>query len=77
MEQRGERRMATKKNGNEVKQEELTAEDYAIIAAGLTALGDFFAFMSLLKAKEVTKETGEDPSLSPLLYVRSKKRKRI
>ena len=62
-------------NGNGEKQEELSAEDYAIIGAGLTALGDFFAFLSLIKAKEVTKQTG-DAEVSPLLYVLSKKRKR-
>ncbi|MDQ0192483.1 hypothetical protein [Paenibacillus wynnii] len=68
--------MANKNNGNEEKQEELSAEDYAIIAAGLTALGDFFAFLSLIKAKEITKETGEAPGAIPLVYIRSKKRKR-
>ena len=68
--------MANKNNSNEEKQEELSAEDYAIIGAGLTALGDFFAFLSLLKAKEATKETDDNAGVSPLLYIRSKKRKR-
>ncbi|MDT3427417.1 hypothetical protein J2Z22_002980 [Paenibacillus forsythiae] len=36
------------------REDELSAEDYAIIAAALSALGDFFFFMSLVKAKEVT-----------------------
>ncbi|WP_036657758.1 hypothetical protein [Paenibacillus wynnii] len=68
--------MATKNNGNEEKQEELSAEDYAIIGAGLTALGDFFSFLALVKAKEIVKETGADPGVVPLVYIGSKKRKR-
>ncbi|BCG60146.1 MULTISPECIES: hypothetical protein [Paenibacillus] len=44
--------MASKKNSP--LEDELSAEDYAIIAAALVALGDFFAFLSLVKAKETT-----------------------
>ncbi|WP_233184031.1 hypothetical protein [Paenibacillus sonchi] len=70
-------------NGNSTKDssstlpetEELDAEDYAIIAAGLTALGDIFAFLSLVKAKQVTKETGGQAGIDPLLFIRSRKNK--
>ncbi|KWX85262.1 hypothetical protein AMQ83_25825 [Paenibacillus riograndensis] len=71
------------KDGNSTKDssdnlpetEELDAEDYAIIAAGLTALGDIFAFLSLVKAKQVTKETGGKAGIDPLRIIRSKKNK--
>ncbi|WP_156934112.1 hypothetical protein [Paenibacillus zanthoxyli] len=47
--------MANNKNIQRIPQEEeLTSEDYAIIAAALSALGDFFFFLSLVKAKETT-----------------------
>ncbi|WP_156130496.1 hypothetical protein [Paenibacillus durus] len=47
--------MANKKNIQRIPQEEeMSAEDYAIIAAALSALGDFFFFLSLVKAKETT-----------------------
>ncbi|QWU14827.1 hypothetical protein SAMN04487895_1066 [Paenibacillus sophorae] len=47
--------MANKKSIQSIPQEEeLSAEDYAIIAAALSALGDFFFFLSLVKAKEST-----------------------
>lgn len=59
--------------------EELSAEDYAIIAAGLGALGEIFAFLSLVKAKQVTKETGgqvgEGLGLGPALFVQSRYKK--
>lgn len=57
--------------------EELSAEDYAIIAAGLGALGEIFAFLSLVKAKQVTKETGGQAGLEvdPILFVQSRKKK--
>ncbi|MNC51471.1 hypothetical protein D3C76_167600 [compost metagenome] len=63
------------KNGAPVETEELDAEDYAIIAAGLSALGEIFAFLSLVKAKEVTKETGGQVSIDPVLFVQSRKKK--
>ncbi|AHV98292.1 hypothetical protein [Paenibacillus sabinae] len=44
--------MASKNNSP--LEDELSAEDYAIIAAALTALSDFFAFLSLVKAKQTT-----------------------
>ena len=69
--------MADKNSGKQDEQPELSAEDYAIIGAGLTALGDFFAFLSLIKAKEVTKETGDDTPAVPLVYIRSKRKKRF
>ncbi|MFC3745608.1 hypothetical protein [Paenibacillus sp. GCM10012306] len=71
--------MPTNSNGNSsnnsggegVEANELSAEDYAIIGAGLTALGDFFAFLSLVKAKEITKETGGQTGVTPLAIIRS------
>ncbi|GGH14891.1 hypothetical protein [Paenibacillus segetis] len=38
---------------------DLTAEDLAIIAAGLQVLGDLFAFYSLLKEREDTEKKGK------------------
>lgn len=62
-----------------VETEELSAEDYAIIAAGLGALGEIFAFLSLVKAKQVTKETGGQAGvglgLDPVLFVQSRYKK--
>ncbi|WP_379131779.1 hypothetical protein [Paenibacillus sp. sgz500958] len=65
-------------NGNPVETEELSAEDYAIIAAGLTALGDLFAFLSLVKAREVTKTTGGEAGggMNPVVFLRSNKKSR-
>ncbi|KWX70708.1 hypothetical protein [Paenibacillus jilunlii] len=62
-------------NGAPLETEELDAEDYAIIAAGLTALGDIFAFLSLVKAKQVTKETGGQAGIDPVLFIQSRKKK--
>jgi hypothetical protein len=64
-------------NSPTVETEELSAEDYAIIAAGLGALGEIFAFLSLVKAKQVTKETGGQAGLQvdPVLFVQSRKKK--
>ncbi|OKP84668.1 hypothetical protein A3844_19460 [Paenibacillus helianthi] len=62
-------------NTTPVEGEELDAEDYAIIAAGLTALGEIFAFLSLVKAKQVSKETGGNVSVDPILFVQSRKKK--
>jgi hypothetical protein len=59
--------------GDSVEANELSAEDYAIIGAGLTALGDFFAFLSLVKAREITKETGGQSDFLPLAIIRSYK----
>ncbi|OBZ19010.1 hypothetical protein A8L34_05555 [Bacillus sp. FJAT-27264] len=66
----------SKKNNTDgtVETGELSAEDYAIIGAGLTALGDFFAFLSLVKAREVTQETGGQSDLLPLAIIRSYKK---
>jgi hypothetical protein len=59
-----------------VEAEELSAEDYAIIAAGFGALGEIFAFLSLVKAKQVTKDTGGQVGLEvdPVLFVQSRKK---
>ncbi len=62
-------------NGTPLETEELDAEDYAIIAAGLTALGNVFAFLSLVKAKQVTKETGGQAGVDPFLFIQSRKKK--
>lgn len=64
-------------NSPPVETEELSAEDYAIIAAGLGALGEIFAFLSLVKAKQVTKETGGQAGLQvdPVLFIQSRKKK--
>jgi hypothetical protein len=67
--------MANKKNGSQEENQELSAEDYAIIAAGLTALGDFFAFLSLIKAREATKETGDDSGTNPAAFILSRKKR--
>ncbi|WP_313638969.1 hypothetical protein [Paenibacillus sp.] len=50
---------------------ELSAEDYEIIAAALATLGDFFAFLALVKAKQVTKETGGE--VGPELFIQFRK----
>lgn len=65
-------------NTNSVETTELSAEDYEIIAAGLVALGEVFSFLSLLKAKQVTQETGGEvdvPELFTLSTKRSRKRR--
>lgn len=62
-------------NATPVEAEELDAEDYAIIAAGLAVLGEIFAFLSLVKAKQVSKETGGKVSVDPILFVQSRKKK--
>lgn len=59
---------------NPIEAEELSAEDYAIIAAGLAALGEIFAFLSLVKAKQVTAETGGEVGVDPVLFVQSRKK---
>jgi hypothetical protein len=61
-------------NGNPVESAELTSEDYEIIAAGLAALGEFFAFLALVKAKQVTKETGGQVDVEPILFIQSRKK---
>lgn len=64
-----------KNNSNStVETGELSAEDYAILGAGFTALGDFFAFLSLVKARQVTQETGVQSDLLPLAIIRSYKK---
>lgn len=59
-----------------VETEELSAEDYAIIAAGFGVLGELFAFFSLVKAKQVTKETGGKVAtdIDPVLFVQNRKK---
>ncbi|WP_234532441.1 hypothetical protein [Paenibacillus pseudetheri] len=63
-------------NGNGTSREEtaeLSAEDYEIIAAALTTLGDFFAFLSLVKARQVTKETGGEIEAPEIFTLSTKK----
>ncbi|MBY9081424.1 hypothetical protein KIH86_11995 [Paenibacillus sp. HN-1] len=48
--------MANKKNGP--RQDELSAEDYAILGAAFSALGDFFALLSLIKQREASQTGG-------------------
>ncbi|WP_342562060.1 hypothetical protein NST84_20815 [Paenibacillus sp. FSL R7-0345] len=61
--------------GNPVESAELTADDYEIIAAGLAALGEVFAFLALVKAKQVTKETGGQVDIEPALFIQSRRKK--
>lgn len=61
--------------GNSVESAELTADDYEIIAAGLAALGEVFAFLALVKAKQVTKETGGQVDIEPALFIQSRRKK--
>jgi len=69
-------------NGNQissVEAGELTSEDYEIIAAGLVALGEIFSFLALVKAKQVTKESGGEvivPEIFTLSTKKTSKRKR-
>jgi len=63
-------------NGNVTSREEaaeLSAEDYEIIAAALATLGDFFAFLALVKAKQVTKETGGEVVVPEIFTLSTKK----
>ncbi|WP_339319634.1 hypothetical protein [Paenibacillus sp. FSL R10-2734] len=63
-------------NGNGTGREEaaeLSAEDYEIIAAALATLGEFFAFMSLVKARQVTKETGGEVIVPEIFTLSTKK----
>ncbi|AIQ37084.1 MULTISPECIES: hypothetical protein [Paenibacillus] len=67
-------------NGNVNQEEtaELSAEDYEIIAAALATLGEFFAFLSLVKARQVTKESGGEvivPEIFTLSTRKSSRRK--
>ncbi len=62
------------KSSNPLESEELSADDYAIIAAGLAALGEVFAFLSLVKAKQVAKETSGQADIEEALYVQSRKK---
>ncbi|EHS56820.1 hypothetical protein P4H71_22965 [Paenibacillus kribbensis] len=39
---------------------QLSAEDLAILGAGFTTLGDFFAFLALVKAKQEPKGQGNE-----------------
>lgn len=63
-------------NGNVTGREEtaeLSAEDYEIIAAALATLGDFFAFLSLVKARQVTKESGGAIEVPEIFTLSTKK----
>ncbi|KTD86942.1 hypothetical protein [Paenibacillus etheri] len=63
-------------NGNVTNREEtaeLSAEDYEIIAAALATLGDFFAFLSLVKARQVTKESGGEIEVPEIFTLSTKK----
>ncbi|SET59874.1 hypothetical protein [Paenibacillus sp. NFR01] len=67
----------TSGSGNPVESQELSSEDYAIIAAGFSVLGELFAFLSLVKAKQVTEETGGavDPlTIDPVMFVQGRKK---
>ncbi|MDH6369869.1 hypothetical protein M2444_001647 [Paenibacillus sp. PastF-3] len=65
-------------NGNGTSEEnaELSAEDYEIIAAALATLGEFFAFLSLVKARQVTKETGGEIEVPEIFTLSTKKSSR-
>ncbi|WP_449602402.1 hypothetical protein [Paenibacillus sp. Marseille-Q9583] len=60
-------------NGNSEETTELSAEDYEIIAAALATLGEFFAFLSLVKARQVTKETGGAVEVPEIFTLSTKK----
>lgn len=60
-------------NGNSEETTELSAEDYEIIAAALATLGEFFAFLSLVKARQVTKETGGEIEVPEIFTLSTKK----
>ncbi|WP_419884913.1 hypothetical protein [Paenibacillus sp. B-A-8] len=65
-------------NVNQEETSELSAEDYEIIAAALATLGEFFAFLSLVKARQVTKESGGEvivPEIFTLSTRKSSRRK--
>ena len=64
----------TDSNNSALETEELSADDYAIIAAALSTLGEFFSFLSLVKAKEVIKETGGQLDSDPYLFIQSRKK---
>ncbi|WNS44264.1 hypothetical protein [Paenibacillus sp. MMS20-IR301] len=61
-------------SSNTAESEELSAEDYAIIAAGFGVLGELFGFLSLVKAKQVTKATGGEIGIDPVLFVQARKK---
>jgi hypothetical protein len=74
---------SAKSNGNNngnasspVETAELSAEDYEIIAAGLVALGEFFSFLSLVKARQVTKESGGEIEVPEIFTLSTKKSSR-
>lgn len=63
----------TTNNNNPVESAELSAEDYEIIAAGLVALGEIFSFLSLVKARQVTKETGGEDVVPEIFTLSTRK----
>lgn len=71
---RNNRNNGTTNSSNPVEAEELSAEDLEIIAAGLSTLGEFFGFLSLIKAREVTKSTEGQVDVDPILFIQSRKK---
>lgn len=64
-----------KNENNNVSQQEaaeLSVEDYELISVGLIALGEIFSFLSLLKAKQVTKESGGEIEVPELFTLSTK-----
>lgn|GEM_PF-2726680 len=59
-------RSKNKKNSsggnNTITNSEVTADDLALIGAGLTVLGDLFAFLSLVKVRQETEDEGKEKS---------------
>ncbi|WP_334075911.1 MULTISPECIES: hypothetical protein [Paenibacillus] len=59
-------RSKNKKNsrgGNStITNSEITADDLALIGAGLTVLGDLFAFLSLVKVRQENEDEGTEKS---------------
>lgn len=50
--------MARKKQPTNKQKDELSADDYAILGAALTTLGDFFALLALVKARNEEEDDG-------------------
>ncbi|MNP01028.1 hypothetical protein D3C76_928300 [compost metagenome] len=64
---RNKRKGQTKSNNNNnsLIGEEITSDDLAIIGAGLTVLGDLFAFLSLVKVREEETKAAAEEGKSP------------
>lgn len=54
--------MARKKQQTNKQKDELSADDYAILGAALTTLGDFFALLALVKARNEEEDDGNGSS---------------